>query len=240
MIYCISYSNLDQFGKLFASQFRLRHKCFVKRQGYDVPTYRGMEYDQYDTPATRYLVYASVHDEALAVSRLSPVRQHCMLRDLWPEMVADQSLLNSPHVWEGTRFCIQKELPAARRRQICKELVLAYLEFGLKNNIQSIIGIMPKLILRSVFARAGCAYKNLGPPRVIDDELIQAAGLSVNPLQLIKIRQRTGIYHNVLREERDYHAEAQLDRNFQCGAIPGPDIQYWEHHSQPRLLEKAG
>ena len=57
MISCISCENVHEFGPAFHSQFRLRYGGFVERQQYDVSVYDGMEFDQYDTPASRYLVY---------------------------------------------------------------------------------------------------------------------------------------------------------------------------------------
>ena len=57
MISCISCENVHLFGPAFHSQFQLRYRAFIERQDYDVRIYRGMEYDQYDTPASHYLVY---------------------------------------------------------------------------------------------------------------------------------------------------------------------------------------
>ena len=57
MISCISCENVHEFGSAFHSQFRLRYGGFVERQQYDVSVYDGMEFDRYDTPASRYFVY---------------------------------------------------------------------------------------------------------------------------------------------------------------------------------------
>ena len=68
-----------------------------------------MEFDQYDTPASRYLVYHTDDGTALGLTRLTPTSLSCMLRDLWPHLVEDKSLLQSEKVWEGTRYCVDKE-----------------------------------------------------------------------------------------------------------------------------------
>jgi N-acyl-L-homoserine lactone synthetase len=60
------------FGSAFYSQFQLRYRAFIERQDYDVQIYKGMEYDQYDTPASHYLVYHTPGGQALGVSRLRP------------------------------------------------------------------------------------------------------------------------------------------------------------------------
>ncbi len=111
MISCISCENIHEFGPAFHSQFRLRHGGFVERQQYDVSVYDGMEFDRYDTPASRYLVYHTDEGQALGVSRLTPTVLSCMLKDLWPDLVADKSLLQSEAVWEGTRYCVDKDAP---------------------------------------------------------------------------------------------------------------------------------
>ncbi len=52
-----------------------------------------MEYDQYDTPASQYLIYHTPDGRALGVSRLTLTTQGCMLKDLWPRLVEDQDLI---------------------------------------------------------------------------------------------------------------------------------------------------
>jgi acyl homoserine lactone synthase len=111
MISCISCANAHEFGRAYHSQFRLRYGSFVERQQYDVSVYEGMEFDKYDTPASRYLVYHADDGTALGVSRLSPTILSCMLEDLWPHLVKDKSLLRSHAVWEGTRYCVAKDVP---------------------------------------------------------------------------------------------------------------------------------
>ncbi|MCK4944839.1 MAG: autoinducer synthesis protein [Alphaproteobacteria bacterium] len=199
MISCVNYENLQQFGKAFSSQFRLRYRCFIERQKYNVSSYNEMEYDQYDTPASAYFVYESPDGEALGCSRLTPVSQGSMLQDLWPDLVDNPDHLYTNNVWEGTRFCIDKRLPPNLRQQICRELVLAYLEFGLNNGVQKIIGVMPPLIFKRVFGRAGCEYDLLGPEKIIDDgDVIRAAALVVSAERLIRVRKKTGISQSVL------------------------------------------
>ncbi len=132
MISCISCENAHLFGPAFHSQFQLRYRAFIERQDYDVRIYKGMEYDQYDTPASHYLVYHTPDGRALGVSRLTPTTQGCMLKDLWPDMVEDKELLSSAQVWEGTRYCIDKDVEPALRTRIIHEMAIAYLEFGLQ------------------------------------------------------------------------------------------------------------
>jgi hypothetical protein len=52
-----------------------------------------------------------------------------MLKLLWPHK-ADRPLPSSSFMWEGTRICIEKELPAELRNRVKWELVLGYLELS--------------------------------------------------------------------------------------------------------------
>lgn len=201
MISAISYENIHECGTAFAAQFRLRHRAFMIRQAYEVFSYNGMEYDQYDTPATIYLVYQSEKTgEALGTARLTPISQHCMIKDLWPDLIDDPAcLLTPPNVWEATRFCIEKSLPVADRIRISRELVIAQIEAGLLAGIDSIIGIMPTFILNSVYKKAGCEFELLGPMKRIDGFKIKAAKMVISEDQLKRVRKETGIYKFVLK-----------------------------------------
>jgi N-acyl-L-homoserine lactone synthetase len=198
MISCISYENAHLFGSAFYSQFQLRYRAFIERQDYDVRIYKGMEYDQYDTPASHYLVYHTDEGRALGVSRLTPTTQGCMLKDLWPGLVEDKALLQSEQVWEGTRYCIDKDVGPALRTTIIHEMAIAYLEFGLQMGIQKIVGMMPTYIYRSVFEKPGISMEYLGPVTVIGRHRIRAVAIPVNPSQLHNVRAKTGISETVL------------------------------------------
>jgi N-acyl-L-homoserine lactone synthetase len=209
MISCISSANIHQFGPAFHSQFRLRYGGFIERQHYDVSVYDGLEFDRYDTPASRYLVYHTNDGEALGVSRLTPTMLSCMLKDLWPHLVDDKSLLQSAMIWEGTRYCIDKDLAPELRQRIVHEMACAYLEFGLSLGLQKIIGLMPTYIYRSVFERPGIDMDYLGPVELIGRHRCRAVAIPVNAHQLANVRRKTGISSNVLRftmneEERAY------------------------------------
>jgi N-acyl-L-homoserine lactone synthetase len=199
MITYVTYDNLAVTGGAFCAQFRLRHKCFIERQTYRVRTYAKKEYDQYDTPAAVYLVYGDGTGAALGASRLTPTREGCMLADLWPEMVARRELLGAPNVWEGTRFCVDHDAPPELRKRITQELVLGYLEFGLQAGIETIIGVMPRLILRTVFRGSGVAFETLGPSRDIDGVQVQAAAMEISRRQLASVLQATGLQPGILQ-----------------------------------------
>src|SRR5690606_1364417 len=138
------------------------------------------EYDEYDNPSSVYLVYQSESGEALGASRLTPVTHRSMLKDLMPGMVTDHSLFEDPTIWEGTRFCVDKDLDPKMRDHITKSLVLAYFEFGLAHGATKIIGMMPTLIWKSIFQRNGCKCEVLGPTTIIDGQRVEAVSTDIS------------------------------------------------------------
>jgi len=188
MLKVISFKDIAANADLFYSQFRLRHREFIERQHYDVKTIDGMEFDEYDTLASVYLVYTEDNKTVLGCSRLTPIEYGSMLADHFPELVDDCAIFQAPNIWEGTRFCIDRRLRADQRRQICVTLCAGYIEFGLQRGVDQIIGLMPTIILRTVFERSGIVLERLGSVRPIGElARIQAASIHITPEQAANV-----------------------------------------------------
>lgn len=198
MLYAVNVENAHQFGDVLAQLHRLRYRQFKERQSYDVPVYKDMEYDQYDTIATVYLVDLDAKGIIRGCSRLNPTDRPYMLQDLWPYMV-DQPLPNSPTIWEGTRICIEKTLPGPERDHIKWSIVLGYLEFGLANGISKYVGVMQNFIWRRVFIQSGWGANYLGEERLIDDIKTRAGEVLVSEAALARVRSTVGIHEPVLQ-----------------------------------------
>jgi len=202
MLKVISYKNIAANADLFYSQFQLRHREFIDRQRYDVKVFDGMEFDEYDTLASVYLVYTRDNKTVLGCSRLTPLEYGCMLADHFSDLVADKSIFKAPNVWEGTRFCIDKRLSPDDRRDICFALCAGYLEFGLSRGIDQIIGTMQTAILRSVWERSGVTLERLGPVlRIGEHARVQAASIHVSHDQARSIAAYAQAHQSVRREE---------------------------------------
>ena len=195
MIKVITYKDINTNYPLFIGQFKLRHREFLVRQSYDVRSLDGLEFDAYDTIASVYLVYSEDGRNVLGLSRLTPIRYGCMLADHFPQLVDDQTIFSSSrNIWEGTRFCIDRRLAPEQRANICHKLVAAYLQFGLERNIDQIIGLMPTVILRTVFERSGVLLNRLGAAQKVGDHTkVQAASIEITPDQWQRVRMATGL-----------------------------------------------
>lgn len=194
---CFNFTTAHLYGDALAAQFRLRHQVFIERVDYQVPSWKGMEFDQFDTPATQYFVWRDEEGIARGVARLAPTMLNYMLKEVWPDKVTEIEMPHAEQIWEGTRFGVDHSLPAPIRNAIVKELVCAYIEYAVQHGIDDIIGVMPVGILRAVFARNGWKPIELGPVWREDGIEVQAARLPVTMETLQNVRRRTQ-FSNVL------------------------------------------
>lgn len=195
MIECFTAETAHLFGDALVSQYRLRHKAFAERQQYRTFTLRGMEYDRYDAPASTYLVWRDDQKIVRGASRLNPTDRPFMLGELWPNLVTRKPMPSSGRVWEGTRFCVDKDFgDAALRRRIISELVCCYLEYGLLLGIESFMGVMAPMIWRSVIVQSGWDVEYLGDTMTFEDgSRVLAGEVVVSTENLERVRKRTGV-----------------------------------------------
>ncbi len=131
----LSFANLHNHGELFANMLRARRELFIVHNKWKLPEAMGMEYDQYDTPASRWVV---VHDDTgrvMAGNRLTPTTTTCgiysyMIRD------AQRGLLNTipsnllykdapvaDTIWESSRLFVAHDVPSSIRRRVHAQLI---------------------------------------------------------------------------------------------------------------------
>ncbi|MDT0682276.1 acyl-homoserine-lactone synthase [Roseicyclus sp. F158] len=141
----LSFENMHNHGELFANLLRARRDSFIVRNNWDLPQAMGMEYDQYDTPASRWI---AVHEEGqvLAGIRLTPTTARCgiytyMIRDaqrgLLDSIPADLLDFEAPvnaDVWESSRVFVSNSVPHKIRglvhAQLISEMCKAARELG--------------------------------------------------------------------------------------------------------------
>ncbi|MEO1195917.1 MAG: acyl-homoserine-lactone synthase [Pseudomonadota bacterium] len=131
----LSFSNIHNHGELFANMLRARHELFIQHNHWALPEADGMEYDQYDTPASRWVVVHDQFGEVLAGNRLTPTTTNCgiysyMIRDAQrglletiPSTLLYEEAPVSPTVWESSRLFVSHRVPANIRRRVHARLV---------------------------------------------------------------------------------------------------------------------
>lgn len=151
----LSFANLHNHGELFANVLRARRESFIVKNKWDLPQTMGMEYDQYDTPQSRWL---AVHDDlgqVLAGVRLTPTTARCgiysyMIKDaqhgLLEQIPSDLLYEEAPvdeATWEVTRGFVSHSIPTAIRRKVHQRLVMQMLRTGREEGIGRMLALLP-------------------------------------------------------------------------------------------------
>ena len=151
----ISFENMHNHGELFANIFRARRQTFIERNNWDLPEAGGMEFDQYDTPASRWV---AVHEfgQVLAGVRLTPTTARCgiysyMIRDAqlglldaFPQDLLFEEAPVAPHVWESSRVFVADSVPSKLRLRVQCSLIGEMVRSARQLGATSLIGIVPE------------------------------------------------------------------------------------------------
>jgi N-acyl-L-homoserine lactone synthetase len=150
----LSFENFHNHGELFANLFRARRQSFIVQNKWDLPEAMGMEYDQYDTPASRWV---AVHEfgEVYAGIRLTPTTARCgiytyMIRDAQMGLLDSipQDLLYGPapveeNVWESSRVFVSKNTPQKVRRRVHAYLIAEMTKTARELGATRVLGLIP-------------------------------------------------------------------------------------------------
>jgi N-acyl-L-homoserine lactone synthetase len=199
MIDAISLETAHLLGDALPSAHRLRHRIFIERQRYAVPAYRGMEWDQFDTPAAVYMVWRDELTRVRAVARLIPTSQPYMIQQLWPELLPNGNMPSSDDLWEVSRFGIDRDLDREQRARVFGELFCAFGEFGLKTGISAYIFVTPAAVIDNALGNAGVDVQRLGGSNRLGRLPVVAGRSAVSFAALHRLRRHHGISGPVLR-----------------------------------------
>jgi N-acyl-L-homoserine lactone synthetase len=160
-------------GTLFTNVLKARHESFVVQRKWDLPTVDGMEFDQYDTPQSRWI---AVHqfDRILAGIRMTPTTARCgiysyMIRDaqrgLLDTIPSDLLYREAPvasHVWEASRVFVAHDVPASLRTGVQAALMSEMVRTARENGASQLLGLCPRVWMRWM-RRLGYSTEHVGP-----------------------------------------------------------------------------
>lgn len=186
----ITFDNLGRSGGLFAELLRARYRHFIEARGWDLPSSRGLEFDQYDTPQS---LYCAIHD-GLNIHggfRVTPTTARCfnasyMLRDaqlgLLPDLPSD--LLDEPApqdtgIWEVSRVFVSDTLSSRDRLRVRLELGLNFARVSQERNIDSFL-CLTSVTAALLTRRAGLTITPAGPRFEAGGETCQAYQIRIN------------------------------------------------------------
>lgn len=188
MIDAFTVETAHLLGDALPALHRLRHKIFVERQGYRVPTYRGMEWDAFDTPAAVYMMWRDDLNKVRAIARLIPTTFPYMIKELWPHLISGHTLPSRSDAWEVSRLGVDRSLVPAVRRRVLGELMCGCGEFAKRFGIEEYYLVTHPRVVANIEAN-GCSTRPLGPPQTIDRSRVVAVQIGVSDATIARLRE---------------------------------------------------
>jgi len=175
----LSFANIHNHGELFANMLRARRELFIVHNKWNLPEAMGMEYDQYDTPASHWVVVHDEEGQVLAGNRLTPTTTKCgiysyMIRDAQrglldtiPAHLLYEEAPVAPHIWESSRLFVSHDVPSSIRRRVHAQLISQ-----LGDSVRLLGATHCLTLLAATWPRwadrVGVKMKAMGPVMVID------------------------------------------------------------------------
>ncbi|MBN4046681.1 hypothetical protein JYU02_01640 [bacterium AH-315-P15] len=166
----MTLATAHEFGDSLAEYHRMRYRLFIEQEGWDVPSFGGLEYDEFDTPATVYLIKRSEpFGPVQGGIRLYPTSQPYMIEKIWPDLIQGRDLPKSPLIWEGSRMSPAPELDVPTRRAVLDEIGAAMFEFLQDHGVTNVLFQMPPKLFEFWAGGDRENYELLGPPITLPD-----------------------------------------------------------------------
>ncbi|HHC30036.1 MAG TPA: N-acyl-L-homoserine lactone synthetase [Rhodobacterales bacterium] len=175
----LSFANIHNHGELFANLLRARRTSFIVRNKWDLPEAMGMEFDQYDTPASRWV---AVHDfgRVYAGIRLTPTTARVgiytyMIRDAQrgllesiPSNLLYEEAPVAENIWESSRVFVAEDTPQKLRRVVHLHLIEEMTKAARDLGATQVLGLIPANWPRWA-KRRGLDAEAAGPVMHIDE-----------------------------------------------------------------------
>ena len=167
MIEVIEGEDIITRGDVIDEMFKMRAQVFHNRLKWDVEVEYGREFDKFDDENPVYLISFDEHTGVMQGSvRLLPTTGPNMLRDVFYDLLEEDEVIESPFIWESSRFSIDPNLgPDSRTsvNHVTAELLCGLVEIGLATGIDHIVSVYDARMTR-LFRRAKCDADIVGGP----------------------------------------------------------------------------
>jgi len=201
MIQLITQSSYGEFSETLVEMYRLRHRVFKVRMGWDVQISGDMEIDDFDALHPAYLAQLSDNGQVQGSVRLLPTLGPTMLRDTFSALLEDQPAPSTPLVWESSRFAIDVAIDAPKGdhgiTRAAYELFAGMVEFGLSRKLSDIVTVTDVRMER-ILRRAGWPLRRIGNPATIGNTVAVAGYLAISSEILAGLRKSGGLSTPVL------------------------------------------
>jgi acyl homoserine lactone synthase len=192
---------------------QIRRKVFHERMGWDVPIIRHWEIDGFDVLDPLYLLSMNSAGRLVGSLRLLPTTGFNMLNDVFSELLPGGERVESPLIWESSRFAVDHEadVPIGPKgiSRATAELGLGMNEIGRRFGLSHIVTVYDGLMHR-VLRRAGCAGEPLGEPKRIGSVMTYAVFFEIGDATENALREASGITGDVLEDAEMYKRQLRV------------------------------
>lgn len=210
MIYVINGCDAHRYPKWMDEMHRLRARVFKDRLNWDVEVKDGRERDVFDDLDATYLLSVNATRSVKGTLRLLPTTGPNMLRDVFSALMPDGGTIESPTIWESTRFAVDLDVPSIPGRRVnavTTELLLGIVEVGMLAGLSLILSVFDAYMLR-VLRSAGYAPELIGAPHRFGGVLTYAGLFDVSEDAWRSIAAAGGVQARVLADDSDRPATA--------------------------------
>ena len=198
-----------QFGKTsnLIDMHRLRKIIFKDRMGWDVDiTHDELEIDNYDLPETIYILVKDDKGRATGVWRMLPSSSPSMIRDIWPEFLADFPIPISNTAWEVSRFGVHTYDTTSTKDHIKQvnlttaKLILTLVQVCQMVGIEDIYTLYNPQVGRSV-RRIGFIPEEVSKEHLVDGKPSIVGRFKMDKTALKRIREKTGLDFTITKDD---------------------------------------
>lgn len=151
---------------------RMRHEFFIEELKWELESRDGLEFDQFDTENTVYIVYEE-QGQIIGCLRILPTTEPYLLSEVFPHL-AGGYIPSAPHVWEISRYVIDKTLIRSPQHwlEVSAQLVCGLYEYAAFKGITEFVIEIPPALFDKSSTLYGCPFKVL-PPQKYGSEWVQ-------------------------------------------------------------------
>jgi N-acyl-L-homoserine lactone synthetase len=185
-----------RYPRLIDEMHRLRRNVFYERLNWQVTVINRWEIDGYDALDPLYVLSLDDNDRVIGGLRLLPTTGFNMLNDTFPQLLPDGARIESPLIWESSRFTVRMtgdfrvDGPVISRATA--ELGMALNEIGKAAALTHIVTVYDRAMHRMLL-RCGCAGEPLGPPQNIGGVETFAVSYEVGSEWDTRVRRLSGV-----------------------------------------------
>ncbi len=211
MIEVIQSSERHLHTETLDALYQMRARVFKDRLNWEVDVKDGREIDYFDDCDPVYLVSKNQYTGRVEGGlRLLPTTGPNMLRDVFPVLLPDGEIVESPLIWESSRFAIDPDLAtdgSRRLHAVTTELLCGIVEVGLLAGIDFVVSVYDARMAR-IFKLADCPADVIGVPTRIGRVMTYAGLFEISEEMRSRIARAGQITGSVLISETQVHAVA--------------------------------